>query len=75
MNAKSRHLLPGSAEQSSRMNVEPSKARKTKGGENHVGFVRDVLTLGRKPDFLGCVRDRAEDDQWGVDARYQGRVG
>ena len=31
MNAKSRRLFPGSAQQPSRMNVEPSKARKTKG--------------------------------------------
>ena len=35
--------------------VEPSKDRGTKGGEDHVGFVRDELVLDRKRDFLGCV--------------------
>ena len=55
MNAKSRHLFPGSAQRPCRMNVEPSKGRGTKGGEDHVGFVRDELVLGCKRDFLRCV--------------------
>ena len=55
VNAKSRRLFPGSAQQPSRMNVEPSKGRKTNCEEDHVGFSRDESALDRKRDFLGCV--------------------
>ena len=55
MNAKSPRLFPGSAQQFSQKNVEPSKDQKLKGGEDRVGFARDESALDRKRDFLGCV--------------------
>ena len=55
MNARSRRLFPGSAQQSSWKNVELSKDRKTKGREDHLGFGGDESALDRKRDFLGCV--------------------
>ena len=55
------------------MNVEPWKARKPKGGEDHVGLVRDELALDRKRDFLGGWGDQA-GAAWEVDARYEGRL-
>ena len=55
MNAKSRRLFPSSAQQPPRKDIEPSKARKSKGGKDHVGLVRNELALDRKREFLSCM--------------------
>ena len=54
VNAKSRSLFPGSAQQPSQKNVESSKDQSLRGGEDRVGFVRNESAPDRKRDFLGC---------------------
>ena len=57
--------------------MEPSQARKTKGGEDRVGWCATSRHWVVNATFRVVWGDQVvarEDDQWGVDGRYEGRL-